>query len=347
MSEPGGEVLVTGGTGFLGGWCIIELLRRGYAVRTTVRDLARADALRASLAAGGAEADERLSIVAANLNSDDGWADAVAGCDYVLHVASPFPPVQPKDPDELIVPARDGALRVLGAALEAGARRVVMTSSVAAVRHGRAPSADKPYDESDWTDPDDVRRTPYVRSKTIAERAAWEHVRARGAEDRLATVNPGAIIGPVLSDDRSFSLQVIERLLNGMPAMPQLGFVFVDVRDVADLHIRAMTDPAAGGQRFLAVDRFLWMKDVGEILRERLGSAAGKVPTRVAPNLLIRAMSLFDPSVRSIVGDLGESATYSAEKAKSTLGWAPRAIEDSIADTGQSVVAHGVAGASS
>lgn len=342
MAEPSGTVLVTGGTGFLGGWCAAELLRRGYTVRTTVRDLRRTDDVRAALAAAGVDAGERLSVVAADLNADDGWPEAVAGCDYVLHVASPFPPAQPKDPDELIAPARDGALRVIGASLDAGVRRVVMTSSVAAVRHGRPPSVDRPYNEADWTDPDDLRRTPYVRSKTIAERAAWDYVRARGAESRLAVVNPGAIVGPVLSDDRSFSLQVIERLLNGMPAVPRLGFVLVDVRDVADLHIRAMTAPSAGGERFLAVDRFLWMKDVGRILRERLGQAAAKVPTRVAPDLLIRAMGLFDPSVRSIVSDLGVSTTYTAEKAKTTLGWAPRPIEDAIADTAQSLIERGL-----
>jgi len=344
MVAPGGTVLVTGGTGFLGGWCSTELLRRGYTVRTTLRNLRRAHDLRASFAAAGIEAGDRLSTVAADLSADDGWADAVAGCDYVLHVASPFPPEQPKDPDELIVPARDGALRVLAASLDAGVRRVVLTSSVAAVRHGRAASADAPYNETDWTDPDDLRRTPYTRSKTIAERAAWDHVRAAGAESRLATVNPGAIIGPVLSDDRSYSLQVIERLLNGMPAMPRLGFTFVDVRDVADLHIRAMTAPVAGGERFLAVDRFLWMQDVGRILRKRLGPAAAKVPTRVAPNLLIRAMAHFDPSVRTIVGDLGQSPMYTADKAKTTLGWKPRPIEDSITDTAQSLLERGLAG---
>ncbi|HEY2535499.1 MAG TPA: aldehyde reductase [Solirubrobacteraceae bacterium] len=344
MAESGGTVLVTGGTGFLGGWCAAELLRRGYTVRTTVRDLRRSDDVRASLAAGGVEPGERLSILAAELSTDDGWDEAVAGCDYVLHVASPFPPAQPKDPDELIVPARDGALRVIGASLDAGVKRVVMTSSVAAVRHGRAPSAAKPYNEADWTDARDLRRTPYVRSKTIAERAAWEHVRARGAESRLAVVNPGAILGPVLSEDRSFSLQVIERLLGGMPAVPRLGFVLVDVRDVADLHIRAMTAPEAGGERFLAVDRFLWMKDVAATLRERLGADAAKVPTRVAPDLLIRAMGLFDPSVRTIVKDLGESPTYTAEKAKTTLGWETRPIDDSIADTAQSLIARGLAG---
>jgi dihydroflavonol-4-reductase len=347
MVEPGGTVLVTGGTGFLGGWCVAELLRRGYSARTTVRDLTRADEVRAWFAAAGVEAGERLSIVAADLTADGGWQEAVTGCDYVLHVASPFPPAQPKDPDELIVPARDGALRVLRASLDAGVQRVVMTSSVAAVRHGRAPSADAPYSEADWTDPNDLQRTPYVRSKTIAERAAWDHVRARGAESRLATVNPGAIIGPVLGDDRSFSLQLIERLLNGMPAMPRLGFVLVDVRDVADMHIRAMTDQAAGGERFLAVDRFLWMQDVGQILRERLGPAAAKVPTRVAPNLLVRAMGLFDPSIRSIVNDLGQSTTYTAEKAKTVLGWEPRPIEDSIADTAQSLIERGLAGPAS
>jgi dihydroflavonol-4-reductase len=347
MVEPDGNVLVTGGTGFLGGWCGAELVRRGHSVRTTVRDLRRADDVRAAFAAAGVDAGDRLSVVAADLGADDGWGDAVAGCDYVLHVASPFPPAQPKDPDELIIPARDGALRVLRASLDGGVRRVVMTSSVAAVRHGREPSAGAPYNEQDWTDPDDLRRTPYVRSKTIAERAAWDLVRERGAESLLATVNPGAIIGPVLSDDRSYSLQVIERLLNGMPAMPRLGFVLVDVRDVADLHIRAMTDPAAGGERFLAVDRFLWMQDIGRILHERLGPAAAKVPSRVAPNLLIRAMGIFDPSIRSIVSDLGESPSYTAEKAKTTLGWQPRPIEDSVVDTAQSLIERGLAGSGS
>jgi dihydroflavonol-4-reductase len=344
MVEPAGTVLVTGGTGFLGGWCGVELVRRGYSVRTTIRDLRRADDVRAAFAAAGVDAGERLEIVAADLGADEGWAEAVAGCDRVLHVASPFPPAQPKDPDELIAPARDGALRVLRASLEAGVQRVVMTSSVAAVRHGRPASDAEPYDETDWTDPDDTRRTPYVRSKTIAERAAWDHVRAQGAEDRLAVVNPGAIIGPVLSDDRSYSLQVIERLLNGMPAMPRLGFVLVDVRDVADLHIRAMTAPAAGGERFLAVDRFLWMAEIGEVLRERLGPAAAKVASRVAPDLLIRLMGVFDPSVRSIVGELGRSSAYTAEKAKTVLGWEPRAVEDSIADTARSLIERGPAG---
>src|SRR3954451_20473188 len=340
-SDTGWTVLVTGGTGFLGGWCVAELLRRGHDVRTTVRDVAREPAVRATVERAGVETDGRLTVVAADLGADAGWAEAVAGCSRVLHVASPFPPEQPKDPDELIVPAREGALRVIDASLAAGVRRIVMTSSVAAVRHGRPPSEDKPYNEDDWTDGNDTRRTPYVRSKTLAEQAAWEHVRAAGAEDRLATVQPGAIIGPVLNDDHSFSLQAVQRLLDGdMPAIPRLGFTFVDVRDVADLHIRAMTDSAGAGQRFLATDEFLWVADVAAILRERLGDRAGKVPTRLAPNLLVRAMSLFDSGLRSIVGDLGKVAYYSNAKARERLGWQPRPVADSIADTGESLLAH-------
>jgi len=339
VNDTGGTVLVTGGTGFLGGWCVAELLRRGQDVRTTVRDTAREPAVRATVERAGVDAGDRLTVVAADLGADAGWAEAVAGCSHVLHVASPFPPEQPKDPDELIVPAREGALRVIEASLAAGVQRIVMTSSVAAVRHGRPASEDKPYNEEDWTDGDDTRRTPYVRSKTLAERAAWDHVRAAGAEDRLATVQPGAIIGPVLNDDHSFSLQAVQRLLDGMPAIPRLGFTFVDVRDVADLHIRAMTDPAAAGERFLATDQFLWIADVAAILRERLGDRAAKVPTRIAPNLLVRAMSLFDGGLRSIVGDLGKTASYSNAKARERLGWQPRPVEDSIADTGESLLA--------
>jgi dihydroflavonol-4-reductase len=338
MTDSGGAVLVTGGTGFLGGWCIASLLERGFDVRTTVRDLAREQAVRDAVAAAGIDPSSRLKVLAADLTSDAGWAEAVAGCRYVLHVASPFPPTQPKNPDELIVPARDGALRVLRAALDAGVERVAMTSSIAAVRSDRDSSEAAPYTEADWTDGDDVSRTPYVRSKALAERAAWQHVRTAGAEDRLAVINPGAIIGPALNDDHSYSLQAIQRLLTGMPAAPRLGFSFVDVRDVADLHIRAVSDPAGGGERFIATDRFLWVSDVAAILRERLGDAAKKVPTRVAPNVLIRALALFDGSLRSVVGDLGQESWVSSEKARTKLGWTTRPLEDSIEDCARSLV---------
>ncbi len=334
-------VLVTGATGYLGGWCVAELLRRGYGVRATVRDLAREEDVRAAVGPQ-VDADGRLSLLAADLGVDAGWAEAAEGCGYVLHVASPFPPAQPKDPDELIVPARDGTRRVLGAGLDAGAKRVVVTSSSAAVRNSGSAPGGRPLNEDDWTDPDNPKLTPYSRSKTIAEQAAWSLARERGAEDRLAVVNPVAIVGPVLSDDLSYSLEIIERLLKGMPGVPRLGFSFVDVRDVADLQIRAMTAPEAAGQRFLAAGPFLWMTQVAEILRDRLGPAAKKVPTRTVPDLLVRAMAIVDSGLRTVVGELGHEVTYSSEKAKSRLGWSPRPVEDTIAQTAESLIDRGL-----
>jgi dihydroflavonol-4-reductase len=337
-------VLVTGGSGFLGGWCLVELLKRGYRARATVRNLARESEVREMVAAE-VDAGDRLSFFEADLVGDAGWSEAVAGCAGVLHVASPFPPSQPKDPDELIVPAREGTLRVLRASLEAGVRRVVVTSSVAAVRNSGEPPPPRPFTEEDWTDPANPHLTPYARSKTIAEQAAWEHVREAGASDRLTVVNPGAIIGPVLSDDRSYSLQAIERMLDGMPGVPRLGFSFVDVRDVADLEITAMAAPEAAGERFIAAGPFVWMSEIAETLRGRLGPAAAKVPRRAVPNLLVRAISLFDSELRSVVGDLGREQAYSIEKARTRLGWTPRPIEDSIVDCARSLIDHRAAAA--
>jgi nucleoside-diphosphate-sugar epimerase len=335
-------VLVTGGSGFLGGWCVAELLRRGHPVRTTVRDLSREGEVRSrvqGLAGGspGGEVEGRLSFVAANLHDDSGWEQAVDGCGHVLHVASPFPLVQPKDPDELIVPARDGTLRVLRAALAAGAERVVVTSSVAAVG-GSAEGSGRQLNESDWTDLDDPSVTPYACSKTIAEHAAWDLAAELGATARLATVNPGAILGPVSGPDRSPSLEVVQRLLNGMPGTPRIGFNLVDVRDVADLQIRAMTDPAAAGKRLLAVRSFEWMADVAKVLREQLGNEAPKVPKRSVPDLMVRAMGLFDPGIRSVVGQLGRKQEYSSAAAEA-LGWSPRPIDETIVDCARSMLA--------
>lgn len=333
------RVLVSGGTGFLGKRTVLELLDRGYDVRTTVRDLASEDTIRTDLAAAGIAPGNRLEVVAANLTSDEGWPEAATDCRFVLHIASPFPPEQPKDPDELIVPAREGAKRALAAALDAGAERVVLTSSVAAIHANRQDSEAQPLNEDDWTDGDDTSRIPYTRSKTLAERAAWALAEEKGARERLATVNPGAIIGPVLGEERSYSLQTIERLLEGdMPAIPKLGFSFVDVRDVADLHIRAMTDPAAAGRRFIAVDRFMWLADIAAILRDRLGDDASKVPSREAPNLLIKAVALFDKSVKPIVPDLGVRTYMSSERARKELGWEPRPIEDAVIDCARSLL---------
>jgi nucleoside-diphosphate-sugar epimerase len=334
-------VLVTGGSGYLGGWCVVELLRRGYRARTTVRHLGREEEVRRGVESQ-VSAGDRLAVVAADLTSDDGWGEAAAGCDFVLHVASPFPPSQPKDPDELIVPARDGTLRVLRAAVAAGAKRIVLTSSVAAVRNGRRDGdVDRPLTEEDWSDPDDLSLTPYTRSKTIAELAAWDYMRDQSAEDRLVTVQPGAIVGPVFGSDRSYSLEAIERLLEGrMPGLPRLGFSFIDVRDVAALEVAALTAPDAAGQRLLAAGTFLWLSDVADILRARLGADADKVPTRRIPNFVVRAMGLVDPSVRSVARDLGERTTYSLQNAERRVGWKPRAVEDTIVDCARSLLEH-------
>jgi dihydroflavonol-4-reductase len=335
-------VLVTGGTGFLGGWCLVELLRRGYRARTTVRSLAREAEVRASV---GSQVDvgDQLTVLAADLTNDEGWTEAIAGCDYVLHVASPFPPAQPRDPDELIVPARDGTLRVLRESLAADVKRVVVTSSVAAVRNAAPDATRREHEltEADWSDPDNPDLTPYTRSKTIAELAAWEYMRAQGQEKRLVTVQPGAIVGPVLGDDRSYSLQAVDRMLTGrMPGLPRLGFSFIDVRDVAALEVDAMTAPDAAGQRLLAAGSFLWLSEVAAILRDQLGADARKVARRGVPNVLVRALALIDPGVRSVVSDLGQNTTYSLENAKRRVGWAPRPVEETIVDCARSLLGH-------
>ena len=338
--DGGMTILVTGGSGFLGSRCVIEALRKGHTVRTTVRDLARESEVR-EVVGKELEAGDRLTVLAADLNDDVGWSAAVEGCDYVLHVASPFPQAQPKDPDELIVPAREGTLRVLRAALDADVKRIVLTSSVAAIR-STARSRPGPLTEEDWTDPDAKGLTPYTRSKTIAERAAWDLVRERGAEQKLAVINPGAILGPVLSDDRSFSVEIVERLLKGGPGIPRIGFSIVDVRDVAEAHLLAMTTPEAGGERFIASGPFQWMYETGEILRDQLGEEAGKVPKRRVPDLAVRALAIFDPSLRTVASDLGVKTEYSHAKASSLLGWSPRPVEETIVDTARSLIREGV-----
>jgi nucleoside-diphosphate-sugar epimerase len=339
MADGDGKtVLVTGGSGYIAGWCIAGLLSQGYRVRTTVRNPSREPEVHAAVASQ-ADPGHHLTVHQADLMSDEHWPSIVQGCDYVLHVASPLPVSQPKDPDDLIVPAREGTLRVVRAALDAGVGRIVLTSSVAAIRGGRE---GQPLDETMWTDLGASNLTPYVKSKTIAEQAAWELADERGMRDRIATVNPAVVIGPLLSDDRSASLEVIERLLKGMPAMPRLGFGFVDVRDVADLEIRAMTAPEAACERFIAVNEFMWMSEVAEILRTRLGPRASKVPTRVAPDFVVKTMALFDGGIRSFKSSIGKRTDYATTKARDQLGWSPRPVEDSIVDTAESLIEHGV-----
>jgi nucleoside-diphosphate-sugar epimerase len=334
-------VLVTGGSGFIGSWCVIELLRRGYAVRTTVRDLAREAGVRASVGAL-TQAGDALSFHAANLTSDAGWDEAVAGADYVLHVASPLGVAEPKNADELIAPARDGALRVLGAAIRAGVKRVVMTSSVAASAPPHTAKGDSVSDETVWSDGEDPAIGAYARSKTIAEREAWALIASSGGATTLTTVNPALVLGPVLSGDFSESVQVVTRLLSGkVPGIPRLGFNIVDVRDVADLHIRCMTAPEAAGERFIAAGQFAWMSDIADILRANLGAQASKVPTGKAPDWLLRLVSVVDRDLTAVTPNLGRRRDFTAAKAKSVLAWTARPLQDTILDCAKSLIAAG------
>jgi nucleoside-diphosphate-sugar epimerase len=336
------RVLVTGGTGFVGAHCLIQLLAAGHEARATVRDLKRQGDLRAMLRQGGADGAD-VALVQADLSADAGWTEAVAGCDYVLHVASPFPSQTPRDENELIAPARDGALRVLRAARDAGVKRVVLTSSFAAIGYG-AKDRTAAFTEADWTNLDDRTVPPYQKSKTIAERAAWDFIAREGGGLELAVVNPVGVFGPVLGPDLSPSILIVKRLMDGsLPGCPKLWFGVVDVRDVADLHLRAMTDPAARGERFLATSGdFMPIRDIAQVLKERLGDAARKVPTRTLPNWLMRAVALFDPQVRVVAPELGNRKNASNEKARRLLRWAPRRPSDAILATAKSLTEIGV-----
>ena len=336
-------VLVTGGSGFIGAHCILQLLAAGHRVRTTVRNLKREPDVRAMLAVGGANPGDKLSFAAADLESDAGWAEAVAGCDYVLHVASPFPSNVPKDENELIVPARDGALRVLRAARDANVKRVVLTSSFAAVGYGQKVQQ-AAFTEENWTDVsgDDVR--PYAKSKTIAERAAWDFVAKEGGALELSVVNPVGVFGPVLGPDYSTSILLVQRLMDGaMPGAPRLTFGVVDVRDVADMHLRCMTNPAAKGERFLAVaGDFMSIQDIAKVLKARLGAAARRVPTRQLPDWMVKLAALGDPAVQQIVPELGKYKNATSAKAQRVLGWKPRSADDALVATAESLIKLGL-----
>jgi nucleoside-diphosphate-sugar epimerase len=337
-------VLVTGGSGFVGSHVILQLLAAGYDVRTTVRSLKREEMVRAMLKGAGAEAGQRLAFFAADLERDAGWADAVAGCDYVIHVASPIPAAAPKTEDELIVPARNGVLRVLKAARDAKVKRVVLTSSCGAIYYGH-PAQTAPFDETSWTNTGG-EMSAYVRSKAIAERAAWDFMAAEGDGLELAVINPAGIFGPVLGTDSSSSIELVTRLMRGMPGCPRLYFGVVDVRDVADLHLRAMTDPAAKGERFIAVSGgIMSMLDIARVLKARLGGAAKRVPTRQLPNWLVRVVALFDPTVRPMLPLLDNTRHATSAKAARVLGWKPRSREDAIVATAESLMKFGVVAA--
>ena len=333
------EVLVTGGSGFIGTHVILQLLAAGHRVRATLRTPARQSEVLAMLQRGGATDTGPLSFYAADLTRDDGWAQAATGCDYVLHIASPLPAHVPKDENELIVPAREGTLRVLRAARDAGVKRAVVTSSFAAIGYGHVRRS-HPFDETDWSELDGPAVQPYPKSKTLAERAAWHFVAQEGGGLELATVNPVAVLGPVLGPDVSTSIAMVQALLAGrIPAVPRISFGLVDVRDVADLHLRAMTAPAAKGERFLAIaGPPMSLREIAELLRVRLGASGRRAPRYELPDWLARALALAVPQLRAVLPLVGRYCETSADKAKRLLGWSPRSNEEAILATAESLI---------
>ncbi len=334
-------VLVTGGTGFIAQHCILALLSAGYRVKTTVRSLARENEVRANLKAGGAEPGEQLSLVVADLNADGGWADAAADCTYVFHGASPTPSGDQVREEDWIGPAVDGNLRVLRAARDAGVRRVVLTSAFGAIGAGRKPLG-RPFVETDWSDLGG-NIAPYQKSKTLAERAAWDFLAHEGNGLELASVNPTMVLGPALGPDYSHSIRTIKQMLDGQPGHPKIKTCVVDVRDVADLHLRAMTDPSANGERFLATSgKSLWLAEIAQILKQHMGAAAGRVSTRSLPDLVVRGMAKLNPAMKGLLPLLGADLDASGDKAQRLLGWKPRPREDAIVAAGESLVRLGL-----
>ncbi|KFZ16872.1 hypothetical protein V502_04856 [Pseudogymnoascus sp. VKM F-4520 (FW-2644)] len=335
-------VLVTGGSGFIASYVILALLSQGYIVRTTVRSLSREASIRDTLTNGGATASDlsRLSFIAASLDHERGWAEAVKGCKYVQHIASPNPAELPKHEDDIIIPARDGTLHVLRAAAAAGVKRVVLTSSSGAIIYGHPPS-EEPFTEDSWTVLDSkVEVTPYMKSKTIAERAAWDFINSNANHTKmeLAVVCPFLVVGPVLGKDIATSVLVIKKLMDGsMPGCPNLNFSIVDVRDVASLHVLAMTKFEAAGQRFLASpgdqDNVVSMLQIGQMIKANRPDNAKNVPGIQIPNFVVRGISFFDKPVRLILPDLGKVRHCSNRRARESLGWRPRETLVSVLDT--------------
>ncbi|MGO9481183.1 MAG: SDR family oxidoreductase [Candidatus Kryptoniota bacterium] len=333
-----GTILVSGGSGYIAGFLIRQLVNEGWVVHTTVRNLARESEVRRLINVENV----KLKFFAADLMSDDGWANAMAGCSHVAHLASPFPLGVPKNEDDLIIPARDGALRVLRLAKAAGVKRFVMTSSCAAIAYGHDKSA-QTFTESDWTVVTSPDVQPYVKSKTIAERAARDWVAAEGGDIEFCTVNPSAVLGPVWSDDISTSTELVKKLLEGaLPGCPDIGFSIVDVRDVADMHVQAMNAPNMAGERFICAGQFLKAIEIARILKSKLGAEAKKVPARKLPDFVVKLAAKFDPSVKQIAGEIGKIRNADASHARDVLGWVPRPVEETIIDTARSLIDLGI-----
>lgn len=341
-SNNGITVLVTGGSGFIAVHCIIKLLEQGYKVRTTLRTLNRQHEVREMLRKGGISSFEELSFIEADLSKDKNWDKAVQGCTYVLHVASPTPVVNYKHEDEMIIPAKEGVLRILKAARAARVKRIVLTSAYGAIGMGNK-NRTTPYTEKDWSNLNGNLH-PYQKSKTIAEKAAWEFIKSEGGGLELSTVNPVAVMGPVLGTDYSHSNQVVKKMLEGeIKVCPKVYCCYVDVRDVADLHLLAMIHPEASGERFLATTgNALSMLDIAQILKKNLGETAAKAPAKELPNWFVRAAAIFNPSLRMLATLLGQYAETSGEKARQLLHWSPRSGEEAIMATAETMLQLGL-----
>lgn len=333
-------VLVTGGSGFIAVHIILKLLKLGYRVRTTLRTLSRQDEVKSMIAKGGAVDFENLEFIQTDLTSDTNWMKAVTDANYVIHVASPTPATRPDDGDEMVKMAVDGTLRVMKAAKEAGVKRVVLTSASGAVIAGHK-FHQEIFTEEDWTDLSS-NIDAYQRSKTMAELAAWEFAKKENME--LSAVNPVAVMGPVLGQDFSHSNQIIRAMLRGdMPFLLNIGFDYVDVRDVAELHVLAMTSPEAAGERFIATTgENLTYKEEAKILQKYLGSKAKKVSTKVLPDFIIKFMAIFKKDLRMPATFLGQNTACSNAKAKKLLGWQPRSAEEAIVTTAKSMIEFGL-----
>lgn len=336
-------ILVTGGSGFIAGHVILQLLEKGYRVRTTVRSLGKEQSVRDILTDAGMVRGNALEFVAADLLSDTGWPAAVAGVDRVLHVASPVQPGHVENEDDLIVPAREGTLRVLRAAHAAGISRVVLTSAFHAVSWGW-PHDDHVFTEADWTVLDGPGVDAYGKSKVLSERAAWDYIGGEGAGLELVTMLPVAVMGSVMGRDVSGSNHIVQNMLKGAtPALPHMWIPIVDVRDVASAHILAMEKPDAAGHRFLiSSGPVMSLPEIARTLRAQLGDAAKRVPTRVLPNFIVRLGARRNPMLRAIVPDLGYKKQLTNEKARRMLGWTPRDSTDAIVAAGESMVRKGL-----
>lgn len=332
------HVLVTGGSGFIAGHCILQLLEQGHLVRATLRSLEKQVVVRSVLRDAGMTRGDNLSFVEADLMGDKGWPEACAGMDFALHLASPVKPGHVANEDEVIVPAREGALRVLRAARDAGVKRVVLTSAFHAVSWGH-PHGDHTFTENDWTVLDGPGVDAYGKSKTLAERAAWDFIAAEGGALELTTMLPVAVMGPVMGKDVSGANHIVQRMLTGnMPGFPDLFIPIVDVRDVASAHVLAITHRRAAGERFLLSNGTpLAMKDIGAIIKGALGRKAERVPSRSIPNFVLRVASLFNAELRSFIPDLGYAKKTSNEKARQLLDWRPREAREAIIAAAESM----------